>query len=105
MPVVLNNSIIESSPFGITQYDTQLYGSSIFQDYVKVVKVKYSLLGGQYRRVHVRYKIKARYTRTETTIEDIYVSATARFMKLGCLDGPLLPYFSKAYDVEGDVIE
>ena len=45
--------------------------------------------------VYLRYGIYNRYTGNEATIEDIYSNVTRRALALGCLDGPLFPFYSE----------
>lgn len=50
-------------------------------------------------KLYINYKINNRLTGEEDTIEDIYAYSAYRFMALGCLDGPSLPFYSKESDV------
>ena len=49
-------------------------------------------------KVYINYKINNRLTGEEDTIEDIYSYSAYRFLALGCLDGPMLPFYSKESD-------
>lgn len=49
--------------------------------------------------LYFNYKINNRIMGNEDTIEDIYSYQSYRFMALGCLDGPALPFYSQESDV------
>lgn len=93
----------QGSPYGRDQYGTTLYGQQALEDRELIVHASYSVIGSMKRVVHSKYRVKSRYTGKEDTIEDIYCYATRRYMALGCLDGPLFPFYTKQDGVESDV--
>ena len=99
----INNKHPQGTPYGEGDYGVGVYGQGYAVEQTRVIHAHYNVLGSMARIIHTKYIVKARYSGTEDTIDDIYCYATQRFMALGCLDGPLFPYKSRAEGVEADV--
>ena len=86
----------QGTMYGRPQYDTLLWGQDALEDRSTTVHAHFSIMGPFTRVIHSKYKIKARYSGTESTIEDVYSYGTVRYMMLGCLDGPMFRHKTKS---------
>ena len=92
--------IVKKPPGFVHPYTISPYGINVFGgDIPQLVKFgatgTYSVFGlGAPVVISSHYSVKLRYLGTEPTIEDIFSSVTYRYMALGCLDGPCLPFSS-----------
>lgn len=93
----------QGSPYGREQYGTTLYGQETLEDRSTTVRAHFQTIGSMSRVVHTKYRVKARYSGKEATLEDVYTYSTKRYMMLGCLDGPFFPFHSSTSKEEVSV--
>ncbi len=86
------------SPYGAEPFGVKVWGSNELHDQVKKIKGHYGVLGAKSFRMHGHYSVFNRYNGTEPSVEDVHAFVTYRFMALGCLDGPLFPYYTRKED-------
>jgi len=75
-------------------YDKELWGAERAVPIATDLHMFYGVATVMSVTLQCDYHVNARYKNTEPTIEDIYSCVTMRYMSLGCLDGPLFPYYS-----------
>lgn len=75
-------------------YDRELWGAERPVDIATDLHLFYGVASAIAVTLQCDYHVNARYKTTEPTIEDVYSCSTMRYMSLGCLDGPLFPYYS-----------
>lgn len=83
------------SPYGSEPYGLKVWGSNELKDRTVTIKGHFGILGSKVSRLHGHFLVFNRYSGQEPSIEDVHAFVTYRFMALGCLDGPLFPYYSR----------
>lgn len=80
---------------GREQYGRSEYGADSKKRITKVIHCLGKIKSRTIKKIQCQCYIKSRYRLSEPTIEDVYSYTTTRYMQLGCLDGPLFPFYSQ----------
>lgn len=80
---------------GREHYGKSEYGADGRKLITKEIRCTAKIKSRTVKKIHCTCYIKARYKLSEPTIEDIYGFYTTRYMQLGCLDGPLFPFYTQ----------
>jgi hypothetical protein len=79
-------------PYGEEPFGLWIWGADGIYDVTVEIRGSAPVARTNQKIIKARYRVNARPTGLEPTIEDIYSYATYRYMALACLDGPLLPF-------------